>query len=108
LYGVLDKHLADSKQDYLVGNKCTIADIAHWGWIAAAGWAGIEIDEFPHLKAWEERMLQRPAVEKGRHVPSRHGIKDLIKDKAKMEEEAAKTRDWVQAGMKEDAQKSKV
>lgn len=27
LYGVLDKHLADSKTSYLVGDKCTIADI---------------------------------------------------------------------------------
>ncbi|RMY00740.1 hypothetical protein D0868_08851 [Hortaea werneckii] len=33
LYGVLDKHLADSKAEYLVGNKCSIADIAHWGWV---------------------------------------------------------------------------
>lgn len=31
LYGVLDKHLTDTGNDYLVGDKCTIADIAHWG-----------------------------------------------------------------------------
>lgn len=36
LYGVLDKHLADKKSSYLVGEKCTIADIAHWGWIVSA------------------------------------------------------------------------
>ena len=30
LYGVLDKHLSDAGTEYLVGNKCTIADIAHW------------------------------------------------------------------------------
>lgn len=30
LYGVLDKHLSDAKTEYLVGDKCTIADIAHW------------------------------------------------------------------------------
>jgi len=30
LYGVLDKHLADTGNDYLVGQKCSIADIAHW------------------------------------------------------------------------------
>ena len=30
LYGVLDKHLKDAGTEYLVGNKCTIADIAHW------------------------------------------------------------------------------
>lgn len=105
LYGVLDKHLADGNKEYLVGNKCTIADIAHWGWVASAGWAGVDIDEFPNLKAWEERMLARPGVEKGRHVPERHGIKDLLKDKKKMEEHAAKSRAWVQAGMKDDAKK---
>ncbi|KAF2092207.1 glutathione S-transferase [Saccharata proteae CBS 121410] len=107
LYGVLDKHLKDNNADYLVGNKCTIADISHWGWVAAAGWAGVEIDEFPALKAWEERMAQREGVEKGRHVPDRHGIKDLLKDKKKMEEHAAEARKWVQAGMKDDAKKEK-
>lgn len=103
LYGVLDRHLAEGSKEYLVGNKCTIADIAHWGWVTGAGWAGVDLDEFPHLKAWEERMLARPGVEKGRHVPDRHNMKELLSDKAKMEAHAAKGRAWVQTGMKEDA-----
>ncbi|KAF2657086.1 glutathione S-transferase [Lophiostoma macrostomum CBS 122681] len=107
LYGVLDKHLSSKNIPYLVGDKCTIADIAHWGWIASAGWAGIEINDFPALKAWEDRMAERPGVEKGRHVPDRHGIKDLLKDKEKMEKHAAENRAWVQAGMKDDAEKHK-
>lgn len=107
LYGVLDKHLSTSKSGYLVGDHVTIADISHWGWVAAAGWAGVNIDEFPHLKAWEERMAARPGVEKGRHVPAPHTIKDLLKDKERMEQEAAKTRQWVQQGMKSDANKAK-
>jgi glutathione S-transferase len=102
LYGVLDKHLAKSKSGYLVGDHISIADISHWGWIAAAGWAGVDIDEFPHLKAWEERMAQREGVEKGRHVPSRHTIKELLKDKQATERQAAQTREWIQQGMKED------
>ena len=93
LYGVLDKHLASTKSSYLVGEKCTIADIAHWGIVRTppilrkpsrnrnadtsygqtlSRWAGIELDEFPTLKAWEERMFARPAVEKGRQVPQKH------------------------------------
>lgn len=108
LYGVLEKHLKETKQDYIVGNKCTIADIAHWGWITAAGWAGVDIEEFPTLKAWDERMLARPGVEKGRHVPDRHGIKDLLKDPKKVEEHAAQTRQWVQQGMKKDAETEKT
>ena len=105
LYGVLDKHLADGDKKYLVGDKCTIADIAHYGWVASAGWAGIDIKAFPHLEAWEERMTERPGVEKGRHVPDPHRIKEILKDKAKTEEIAAKSRAWVQEGMKEDAKK---
>ncbi|KAK6435921.1 Glutathione S-transferase 2 [Oleoguttula sp. CCFEE 5521] len=105
LYGVLDKHLSESKTPYIVGDKCTIADIAHWGWISAAGWAGIDIESFPTLKAWEERMWARPAVQKGANVPDPYRMKELLADKAKMEEHAAKSREWVQKGMREDAEK---
>lgn len=108
LYGVLDKHLAGSKSGYLVGDHITIADISHWGWVASAGWPGIDIDEFPNLKAWEERVAQRPATEKGRHVPSPHTIKELLKDKAAMEKHAAEARAWVQQGMKDDAKANKI
>jgi len=103
LYAVLDTHLATGNKSYLMGDKCTIADIAHYGWVAAAGWCEVNIDDFPALKAWEERMTAREGVEKGRHVPDRHTIKDLLKDKVKMEEKAAASRKWVQDGMKDDA-----
>lgn len=102
---MLDKHLTDNNRPYVTGDKCTIADIAHYGWLAAAGWAGVNIDEFPAVKAWEERMTARPAFEKGRHVPDPHTIKETLKNKEKMEKEAASTRAWVQQGMKEDASK---
>lgn len=105
LYGVLNKHLEKSTSGYLVGDKCTIADIAHWGWIAAAFWAGVEIDDFPALKAWEERMLARPAVEKGRHIPDRHGIKDLKNNPEKIKEQEEAARKWIQSGMATDAKK---
>lgn len=108
LYGVLDKHLDDAKTEYLVGNRCTIADIAHWGWVSAAGWAGIDINDFPNLKAWEERMWNRPAVQKGANVPDPYKMKELLQDKEKMERHAAQSREWVQAGMKEDAEKNKA
>ncbi|KAL6713324.1 Glutathione S-transferase 2 [Lecanora helva] len=105
LYGVLDKHLATSKSSYLVGEKCTIADIAHWGWIAAAGWAGVEIDEFPHLKAWEEKMLKRPGVEKGRHVPTPHRMKEMLADKEATEKQAKAAAEWIQREQAKDAKK---
>ncbi|PWY92466.1 glutathione S-transferase [Aspergillus heteromorphus CBS 117.55] len=103
LYGVLDAHLAKSQSGYLVGDHVSIADISHWGWVAAAGWAGVDIDEFPNLKAWEERMAAREGVEKGRHVPTPDTMKELIKDKKAAEEAAEKARAWIQEGMKADA-----
>ncbi|KAJ9628086.1 Glutathione S-transferase 2 [Taxawa tesnikishii (nom. ined.)] len=103
LYGVLDKHLSDTKQDYLVANKCTIADIAHWGWVSAAGWAGVNIEDFPALKAWEERMWAREGVKKGANVPTPYKMKELLADKEAVEKQAAAGRAWVQQGMKDDA-----
>lgn len=105
LYGVLDKHLQTSKSGYLVGDKCTIADIAHWGWVTAAFWAGVDIDEFPALKAWDDRMLTRPGVEKGRHIPDPHRMKELQKDPDAIKKHAEQSKKWIQESMKEDAKK---
>lgn len=105
LYGVLDKHLGDTKSPYLVGDKCTIADIAHWGWVSAGPWAGIDVDQFPNLKAWEDRMWARPALQKGANIPDPYRMKELLADKEKMERHAAESRKWIQQGMKDDAAK---
>ncbi|KAK9489793.1 glutathione transferase [Lipomyces doorenjongii] len=105
LYGVLNKQLSTSKSGFIVGDHISIVDIAHWGWIASAGWAGVDIDEFPHLKAWEERLAARPGVENGRHVPDRHTIKETLKDKKLQEKISNEARTWVQRGMAEDAKK---
>lgn len=59
------------------------------GWISAAGWAGVEIEDFPRLKAWEDRMWARPAVQKGANVPDKYTMKEKMKDKESMEKYAA-------------------
>lgn len=90
----------------MVGGKCTIADIAHWGWVTAAGWAGVDIEEFPHLKAWEERMLKRPGVEKGRHVPSPHRMKEMLADNEETERHARESAQWIQREQAKDAKRN--
>lgn len=62
------------------------------GWISAAGWAGVEIEEFPTLKKWEDRMWARPATKKGANVPEPYRMKELLADKAAMEKHAAQVR----------------
>ena len=88
-------------------NRTELTDIFSFlsRWVTGAFWSGVDIDEFPALKAWDERMLKRPGVEKGRHVPDPHRIKELSKDPAKMKEHAEKSRAWVQQGMQADASK---
>ena len=51
-------------------------------------------------------MAQTVGVEKGQHVPTRNTIKDVLKDKEAANKEAAKNREWIQKGMREDAAKS--
>jgi len=62
LYGVLNKRLAG--RDFVAG-PYSIADMAIWPW--AWGWKrqNQDIAEFPHMKAWLDRMWERPAVQKG-------------------------------------------
>lgn len=62
LYGVLNRRLAD--RPFVVGDY-SIADMAIWPWIVPWRNQGQDLDDFPHLKAWFERMGERPAVQVG-------------------------------------------
>ncbi len=62
LYGVLDTRLKD--REYLAG-EYSIADMASWPWILPDG-QGQDLNDFPNLKAWHERIGARPAVQRGR------------------------------------------
>ncbi|OCT48351.1 glutathione S-transferase [Cladophialophora carrionii] len=105
LYGVLDKHLQSSKSGFIVGDHVSIADITTIGWVIWAAWAGIDIEEFPTLKKWEEMMSAREGVKRGCNVPKKVDIKERMKDKKALEEYAKHSSQWIQQGMKEDAQK---
>ncbi|NJN58682.1 MAG: glutathione S-transferase family protein [Leptolyngbyaceae cyanobacterium SL_5_9] len=67
-YGVLNHRLQN--QQYVVGDDYTIVDMAVWGWIERFPRVLGEdaLDEFPHLKAWYERVNARSAVERARSV----------------------------------------
>ncbi len=70
LYTVLDRQLKN--KDYLAGagrGEYSIADIANWTWVRSYDWAGVDIDDLPHLKAWIDRIAARPAAEKGINTP---------------------------------------
>ena len=75
--GVLDTYLADKEKEagansdggtWLVGNKVSYADLSFVQWERVISMilekAEYKHDDYPHLKAWLEKMLARPAVVK--------------------------------------------
>lgn len=68
LYTVLDTRL--NEVDYLAG-EYGLADIATWPWVRSHKVAGVDIERFPNLKAWLDRVGERPAVKRGANIPER-------------------------------------
>jgi len=66
LYGVMNKQLATHK--FMAGNQYSITDIAIFPWVRSWKNQGIDWDEFPHLKAWFDKISNRPAVKRGVEV----------------------------------------
>lgn len=61
LYGVLNKHL--EQRDFIAGDY-SIADMASYPWIVSHQRQSQNLDDFPHLKRWFERIGARPATER--------------------------------------------
>lgn len=51
----------------------------------AAPWAGVEVDEFPNLKKWMDKIAERPAVKEGLDVPEPNMMKEIMGDPEKMQ-----------------------
>jgi GST-like protein len=66
LYGVLDRQLQHN--EWLAGDEYTIADIATFPWLRAPERQGVNIDHYPTLKRWRDRIAARPAVKRGVEV----------------------------------------
>lgn len=62
LYGVMNIRLRD--RDFLAG-KYSIADMACVGWVNLWERQGQDINLFPNLKRWLEKLKARPAVQRG-------------------------------------------
>ena len=76
LYGVLDTRLKAS--EYVAGDEYTIADIAIFPWLRSWQNQGIDWNDFPHAKAWFDRVAARPAVQRGVEVLA--GLRKPLRD----------------------------
>lgn len=62
LYGVMDRRLAE--RAFFAG-ELSIADFAILGWVWRHARHRVDLSEFPHVQRWYERMMARPAVQRG-------------------------------------------
>jgi len=55
---VVDDHLAS--REWLVGDRCSIADIGSWGRMVFMAEGGIDIARWPNVEAWSGRLKAMP------------------------------------------------
>ena len=67
LYGVLDGQLARTGA-HVAGAEYSIADMAIFPWIRVWKAQQVPLQDFPNVKAWYERLMQRPALRRGIEV----------------------------------------
>ncbi|GLQ06530.1 glutathione S-transferase N-terminal domain-containing protein [Sneathiella chinensis] len=82
LFGVMDRRLEG--RDYLC-DEYSIADMACWPWVITYKKQEIDLDQFPHVRAWYDRLKVRPALRRGYMVG-----RELGKPSGKWDEEARK------------------
>ena len=100
LYKVLDKYLESSESGFLVGDHVSTAEITTIGLVMSARWTGLDLEEFPRLKTWEEMMLKRPGVDRGKAVPTKMKVKDM--SQVEMDEALKAASHWIIKGMNDD------
>lgn len=66
LYGVMQRRL--QRSPWLGGRSYSIADVATFPWIRPWQNQSVQLDDYPAVRAWFERIAARPAVQRGLQV----------------------------------------
>ena len=62
LYGVVEKRL--EKNEWVAGGEYSIADMSIMPWLRFPERQGVNIDDYPRLRKWRDKIAARPAVKK--------------------------------------------
>ncbi|BGO92585.1 Glutathione S-transferase 2 [Rhodotorula toruloides] len=102
LYQIYEDHLNGTKdgerKEWLVGGKYTIADMCTQPWVRMAMWAGVELEKFPALAAWVERIEKRPATQAALKVPEQDMLSKIKNDPEYADKLAKKSSEWIMKG----------
>ncbi|MEM9194231.1 MAG: glutathione S-transferase family protein [Myxococcota bacterium] len=67
--GMLDDQLRASGGPFVLGERCTLVDVACFPYSASAYWANVDLAEMPDLRAWIDRLHRRPSFKTGLTIP---------------------------------------
>jgi len=81
LYGVLNKQLSDGR-NYICGDY-SIADMAAYPWVVPHERQRQDLNQFPALKAWLERIQDRPATQRAYALAKSVNTAPTVDEKAK-------------------------
>ena len=70
IYNVMDIHLAD--REWFAAGEYTIADMAVFPWLRMPTFHGVEIEQYPNVKRWRDKVAVRPAVLRALEVLKEH------------------------------------
>ena len=59
-HGVMERHLGD--REYFVGDRPTVADVAVYVYSCVCAGGGYDLEGFPAVRAWLERIATLPAL----------------------------------------------
>jgi GST-like protein len=60
IYVVIDRRL--DGREWIAADEYTIADMAIMPWLRDPAKQGVDIEKYPHLQRWRDKIWQRPAV----------------------------------------------
>eukprot|EP00210_Caulerpa_lentillifera_P004127 g3935.t1 len=95
LWSVLETRLSDGRE-YLTGDY-SLADIANFSWVVFHPMTGLDLDDYPNIKAWVKRIYKREAVKRGLGVPNKFRFKEEMENEAKCKQTINET--LIKAGL---------
>ena len=66
---MLDDQLATSGGPFVLGQRCTLVDVACFPYCASAYWANVDISAMTHLRDWIAMLHMRPSFRTGLTIP---------------------------------------
>ncbi|MBC6439130.1 MAG: glutathione S-transferase family protein [Rhodospirillales bacterium] len=80
--GVLERRLEG--RDWIVGSDYSVADMQCWPWVLIAKPLTASLDDFPNVRAWRQRVKERPAVQRAVDLLKRADRGEVTEEERRM------------------------